>query len=445
MLPHYSFCMKKILILIFCLVHLYSFGQEEVFVAFSKEKGWDQALKKAKETHKGIMVYIFKDGYQPCIDTEEKVFSDKTVVSLVDEHFIPVKVSIDSLGYDPNSLRSWYTAEQIRDKRVKLRNVLTYLFYNSDGKLVYKIEGYNGPKTLAEVVRFAASSERANFEEDLKSYESGIRECSRMPVLARTMRDLLNNQQVAIAVAKNFKDLCLEKMSAKEAFNRENLLFIRDYGSDILTTSDRYFKMAYEAPDSLDIYLGNGASRLYVKNVIVRDVIDPLLFHKNKTLISNNPDWEKIALAVLKKYPKVNIDNELLSKKVQLYRMASNWRLYSKYKTDYIKVVQPKNPFFDLNAPAWDVFVNCKDTVVLKRAVEWADLAIKINGADMQSMDTKANLLHKLGKTLDAIRTEEKAIEIAYKYAPRDGSGNPFLVKEFRQTLDKMKRGEKTW
>ena len=50
-------------------------------------------------------------------------------------------------------------------------------------------------------------------------------------------------------------------------------------------------------------------------------------------------------------------------------------------------------------------------------------------------IDTYANLLYKLGKKDEAITWEQKALDLA-----PEGE-----KKSYEETLDKMKKGEKTW
>jgi hypothetical protein len=50
-------------------------------------------------------------------------------------------------------------------------------------------------------------------------------------------------------------------------------------------------------------------------------------------------------------------------------------------------------------------------------------------------IDTYANILYKLGKKEEAISWEEKAVTLV-------GEADK---KSYQETLDKMKRGEKTW
>jgi predicted RNA polymerase sigma factor len=51
-------------------------------------------------------------------------------------------------------------------------------------------------------------------------------------------------------------------------------------------------------------------------------------------------------------------------------------------------------------------------------------------------MDTYANILHKLGKTKEAIEVQERAVALTTDAASK---------QSLQETLDKMKKGEKTW
>jgi predicted NodU family carbamoyl transferase len=57
------------------------------------------------------------------------------------------------------------------------------------------------------------------------------------------------------------------------------------------------------------------------------------------------------------------------------------------------------------------------------------------DGKEPGFMDTYANILYKLGKKDDAIALEEKAMGLA----PAGDRAN------YQSTIDKMKKGEKTW
>jgi tetratricopeptide (TPR) repeat protein len=65
----------------------------------------------------------------------------------------------------------------------------------------------------------------------------------------------------------------------------------------------------------------------------------------------------------------------------------------------------------------------------VKEALEWSKRSFKDKENHMY-LDTYANILYKLGNKEEAIKWEEKAIA---------------LGGDYNDTLEKMKKGEKTW
>jgi hypothetical protein len=83
------------------------------------------------------------------------------------------------------------------------------------------------------------------------------------------------------------------------------------------------------------------------------------------------------------------------------------------------------------------MFLRSNDKVKLEKALAWSEIAVgtkQLTGGTLGSyLDTKANLLYKLGKTEDAISIETKAV----KASPEDD--------EIKGNLEKMKEGKHTW
>jgi tetratricopeptide (TPR) repeat protein len=82
--------------------------------------------------------------------------------------------------------------------------------------------------------------------------------------------------------------------------------------------------------------------------------------------------------------------------------------------------------------------MKCNDTIVLKKAIEWVDLALRLEGENSTAyLDTKANLFYKLGRKDEAITLEKKAAILQLK------TDNPgFDV--FKITVNQMEKGEPT-
>ncbi len=88
----------------------------------------------------------------------------------------------------------------------------------------------------------------------------------------------------------------------------------------------------------------------------------------------------------------------------------------------------------ELNDYAWTVFQHCPDMTCVSEALEWSKRSFKDQPIPA-FMDTYANILYKMGKKDEAIAMEEKIVNLV-----------PTGEKpSYQETLDKMKKGEKTW
>jgi hypothetical protein len=101
-----------------------------------------------------------------------------------------------------------------------------------------------------------------------------------------------------------------------------------------------------------------------------------------------------------------------------------------------------------LNNNAWTLFTSCNDRTVLSRALKWSNLAIKLKGTDNGVdgyLDTKANLLYKLGKRKQAIKIEKKALQLNTAFAQKQGKEKGSFFEEFSENIQKMEAGSPTW
>ncbi len=87
-----------------------------------------------------------------------------------------------------------------------------------------------------------------------------------------------------------------------------------------------------------------------------------------------------------------------------------------------------------MNSIAWSVFENYSDASCVPQIL---DVSSQLKMQMSQAfLDTYANLLYKSGKKNKAIALQQKAIDASPE---NEKSGI------YRSTLDKMKKGEKTW
>jgi hypothetical protein len=150
------------------------------------------------------------------------------------------------------------------------------------------------------------------------------------------------------------------------------------------------------------------------------------------------------------------------------YKRAGDWQDFAELVETMTKKIPPKygeHAFADalgvggpdtwaLNTISWDTFRKCDDKAVLTKALGWIDLSIRIARPEthpetemypIQSVDTKANLLYKLGRVDEAIASEQMAIVEDTADQKKRGRAKGAMVDEFNATVEKMRKGEPTW
>ena len=127
------------------------------------------------------------------------------------------------------------------------------------------------------------------------------------------------------------------------------------------------------------------------------------------------------------------------------YFATKEFDKYFKYATIYgnnqLKAGSEQNDSdkicVNLNNIACVVFRNTSDSNILQNALSWSKLCLDLNPNNSVYVDTYSNLLYKLRRKTEAIAKLEETIG---KVSNTDD--NPYLLRE---TLRKIKTGERTW
>jgi hypothetical protein len=157
------------------------------------------------------------------------------------------------------------------------------------------------------------------------------------------------------------------------------------------------------------------------------------------------------------------------SERLSEYRAAGDWRHFAELIEANIKKYPPNygehvfaeavgvgigGDSWALNIIAWDIFNHCDDRAVLAKALSWSELSIVVarpsthpdtEAYPAQSVDTKANLLYKLGRVDEAIATEQAAIEQVNTDLQKAGRARLHQGDGLIATLEKMRKGDPTW
>jgi thioredoxin-related protein len=408
---------------------------------FESGLNWQQIKAKAKTENKYIFVDCFAAWCGPCKLMDKNVYPKDSVGEFINKNFVSVKVQCDTSKSDGDAIKSWYVDAHQIVSEYKITAYPTLLFLSPDGKLVHKGLGYQSPTAFVALGQDAIDPHK-QFYTQIKKYQEGETDYSLMPYLASTAQKL-QEKELCQSIAADYIRNYLDKLPDLAFFTKENVTFIASYPSNV-TSKERLFNWCFHQPAKADTLLhDNGFSSRVVNYVINKEELNPRLETAQKTGAA--PDWDAIAKSIKKKFGSEYVSRNILDAKIRWYRLAKDWKNYAKYlvaKIDNEHVEQniPKDfgGFAGLNGSAWEVFQYSDNKEELEKAVGWSDIVItnfepKSGPNYGTSIDTKANLLYKLGRKEEALTLEAKAYEIAPKN------------KGILEAYQKMKEGKPTW
>ena len=479
--------MKQLLYLLMC-IPLLTHAQEERGITFETNLSWEQVKTKAKTESK----YIFLDAYTtwcvPCKMMEKDVYPNDTIGLFMNEKYISVKVQMDSTGRDNEQVKKWYDDVRAIKKEYKIEGFPSFLFFNPDGTLIYKDIGYKNVPAFLKLINNALDPQNILYYSLMEDYKNGKRDYGKMydlllfvkntigddsltkqiaadyidhldkkELLSKEkilfVRDVVRNKKLADSLFKEYRDNVLNKLSEEEFCTYENLRFI-DRFNHLITSKDRIFQLSYSIPKKIDSAIKyKGSADYYVQSTIVKEEIKTRLFKDDKPLFKK-PDWNRIGRIITDKYPNVDIKKLVLNYQVIYYSQLKDWEQWVKYQDEIVKSYLSKPASSEispqLNDLAWNAFLDCNAEKVLAKALEWVELAIKLSGSEAQIefLDTRANVLYKLGRVKDAIVQEEKAIEKGLARSNEKDVNLQSLmsaVNNYRKIVETMRNGEPTY
>jgi hypothetical protein len=171
--------------------------------------------------------------------------------------------------------------------------------------------------------------------------------------------------------------------------------------------------------------MGDGVAEAKIRSIFVSDALNM------STGADQQPNWKKVHATIAGKLP-AQADEMTARIKVNYYRAKKDWPDFEKVMVAYMKTYSDHMSIGDLNSIAWAVFQGCPDMTCVSDILDWSK---GLKTGDPAFMDTYANILYKLGKKDEAIALETKAVSLT----PDAEKG------DLQSTLDKMKKGEKTW
>jgi len=432
-------------ILVFVLMApLLCLGQESSTV---KEKGkpgvefletwnWEQVREKAKSEHKFIFIDCFATWCGPCKMMDSKTYVDEEVGRVVNEGFLSIKVQCDSSRNDGDVIKSQYADAHRIVEEFKINAFPTFLFFSPDGNLVHKDMGFSPPNEFIEVVT-AAKNPNEQYYTQIALYRSGGLGYEKMPVIAATARkfgDLEIYREICNKYVKEYLNQLPDS-----AFRGKDILDNLVDNAPFLSTDDRIFKWVLTHQDMADSIVGekNVASWL-TNSVIYKAIVEPTIVKAKQT--GKSPDWIGITNEITSRYGKEHATETILKGKMGWFEYEKDWENYFAAGIERIenaRLDEISQNLTMLNNFAFEIFQRSNDRTKLETALSWMRLP---EGSALNTMphagtflDTKANLLYKLGRKDEALPLEAKAAELQ----PKD--------KGISMALAKMQEGKPTW
>jgi hypothetical protein len=305
----------------------------------------------------------------------------------------------------------------------QIRAYPTYLFFDPSGNAVHRAVGSSDAKTFLTKGEDAMKPEKQYYTL-LHKYEAG----EKSPAFLRTLAtvaldayDMTNANRISKEYIATQSDL----------LTKENLTFLDKFTQQ---STDKGFDLFLNNTEKVDAILGKDKAEQKLMGIIMAENVYPLILKKSTPENpSPTPDFDALSASLQTKYPKYG--EEVAAKgKVIYYQYKKDWNGFQSAIVAFMTKYGEKASPAELNSYAWTVFDNCKDMTCVTEALDWSKRSFK-EKEDPAYIDTYANILHKLGRTKEAIQWEEKAVTLA-------AAGEK---KTYQDTIDKMKKGEKTW
>jgi len=409
---------KKGYFLLLLILPFFSLAQEKG-VHFQDGLNWTAIQAKAKSENKYIFLDCFTTWCGPCKYMKNTIFPQEECGNYFNDKFISVEVQLDSTKGDNEAVRGWYSDAHAIMQQYDIRAFPTYLVFTPDGHAVHRMVGSDvAVKSFVERVQHSFDPGKQYYTQ-LQKFRDGEKDSAflrKLTIMAENAYDMKNAEPVAKAYFATQTNL----------FTPGTLALLNDFTT---STKDKGFDVFFHHAAEADKILGVGIAEKKVRDILIREYV-------NSKALANNapaPDWKVIQSSMIASYPEQAAEVVALGK-VGYYQRKNDWNNFQtavvEYMTQYGATVDPGQ----LNSYAWTVFQHCPDMHCVTEALEWSKRSFKDN-QEPGFMDTYANILYKMGKKDDAIAWEEKARDLS-----REGD-----KKDIQDTIDKMKRGEKTW
>jgi thioredoxin-related protein len=403
-------------------------------INFIKGVNWE----KIKETAKINSKYIFVDCYAtwcgPCKLMEQTVFQNPKVSNFINDHFISLKIQMDSTNNDDNNINLLRSVAIEFGIEYNIKSLPTILYFSPQGVILDKNIGTMDDTTF---LRFSAS-----ILEDVPHYYEIVAKLNKQVIDSSELLYLIQNSllkqdnDIFNKSGRYFINKYLSTISNVINCDTNLIITIAPYLANIINSNDRIFRFLVDNSQHVDSLL---RIPKYTENVINRVItIEELSYLQHK---SNNdripPKWDSLSKRINAKFGNYYGSEAILMAKINWYKRNKDWQELSKFTIEKMEKygLDTTGPgkYFINNDIYNVVFLHSTDRSDLYKAAEIMHTILNEIPKDGECTDTYANLLYKLGKTSKALYWESKAL--------REDPNN----QDIKNDLLKMHEGLPTW
>jgi thiol-disulfide isomerase/thioredoxin len=362
---------------------------------------WEEILQKAQKENKIIFLDAYASWCGPCKWMAANVFTNADAVSFYNQKFINAKIDMEK-GEGP-ALAAKYGVSAYP----------TMLYIDGQGKLLHRTCGSAPAETFIE------NGTRALDPQKRLEYFSSVYAGGNYgtPFLSRYLNMLSESCSPGVNdIALGY----LSKIKEEDLPMAENWQMIDKYVTDINSREFQYLvknksKFKGSAP-------GDVEKKIFDTYVAGADI------YLGKPV--NEEGYAKYKKDIQASGYSRNAE-VLLYADLKYYRKKGEWKNYAETMDKYFKSYDITDPML-LNKAAWDVYEKIDDKATVKNAIKWAEKSIALKNASFNN-DTYAALLLKAGRKTEALKTEQKARDLA-KADGEDTAPYDEMIKKIKES-----------
>ncbi len=356
---------------------------------------WEEAVAKAKKENKYLMIDAYTDWCYWCKVMDKNTFAEKSVGEFFDNHIVAFKM-------DMEKGRGILMAMKYR-----VNSFPTFLFFSSEGPLVYRVNGYLEPAPFIKKLETEVMNPEKQFKHP-------------------------GDPAILEVDFPEFYKLSFNRGKDRQMPSEDDVLMFLDQQEDLYSEVSWGVMTRFSFPgkyrqhflDNLpayEEYFGDEAT-----GQIERMVYSMVM----KAAKEKNPEMLNEALEMAAEYAgDENPEMMRLAYQMAYDQRAEDWTAYGSHAEEMMAMDVDKSNG-QINSYAWNIYLHVEDKKLAKKAASWMEKVIE-EEPSYAYLDTYAALLYKSGELKKAAKFAQKAIDVGKK----DGE----KVEETEALLKKIK------